>query len=55
MIVGLYRLYAYIKRYRFDESNYTLLFGFVHLRWLVWLYGSLTVFWIITSVFILRL
>jgi hypothetical protein len=31
--VALRRLYAYIRRYRFDESSYTLLFGIVHLRY----------------------
>jgi hypothetical protein len=31
--VALRRLYAYIHRYRFDESSYTLLFGIVHLRY----------------------
>lgn len=31
--VALRRLYAYIRRYRFDESTYTLLFGIVHLRY----------------------
>jgi len=33
--VALRRLYVYIHRYRFDESTYTLLFGFVHLRYFV--------------------
>lgn len=32
-VVALRRLYAYIRRYRFDESTYTLLFGIVHLRY----------------------
>lgn len=52
MVVGLNRLYSYIKQYRFDESHYTLLFGFVHLRWFAWLYGLLTVTWIAISFFI---
>lgn len=34
------RLYAYIYRYRFDESVYTLLFRFVRLRYIAWLYGG---------------
>jgi len=32
------RLYDYISEYRFGESVYTLLFGFVHLRYFVYLY-----------------
>lgn len=53
MAVTLYRLFSYIKKYQFDESNYTLLFSFIHLRWIAWLYGFLTIFWIFTSIFIL--
>lgn len=35
--VALRRLYVYIHKYRFDESTYTLLFGFLHLRYFaVW-------------------
>jgi hypothetical protein len=35
--IALRRLYFYIHKYRFDESTYTLLFGFVHLRYFaVW-------------------
>ena len=36
--VALRRLYDYIHKYRFDESNYTLLFGFLHLRYFSVLY-----------------
>jgi hypothetical protein len=32
------RLYKYILRYRFDETVYTLLFGFIHLRYFVFAY-----------------
>lgn len=32
------RLYSYINKYRFDESVYTLLFGFVRLRYIVSFY-----------------
>ena len=32
------RLYKYINRYRFDETVYTLLFGFMHLRYFVFAY-----------------
>ena len=32
------RLYGYIRLYRFDESVYTLLFGFLHLKYFVALY-----------------
>lgn len=37
-LLSVRRLYAYINRYRFNESVYTLLFGFVHLRYFVLLY-----------------
>lgn len=36
--VAVRRLLVYIYRYRFDESVYTLLFGFIHLRYFVVLY-----------------
>lgn len=42
----LWRLYYYIRRYRFDESKYTLLFGFVHLRWIAMAYAALVVAWL---------
>ena len=29
------RLYKYIKKYRFPETVYSLLFGFMHLRYFV--------------------
>lgn len=32
------KLYTYINKYKFDESVYTLLFGFVRLRWFVSIY-----------------
>ena len=38
VFVSVKRLYAYIHLYRFDESVYTLLFGFLHLRYFVVLY-----------------
>lgn len=37
-LVTVRRLLVYVYRYRFDESVYTLLFGFVHLRYFVALY-----------------
>lgn len=36
--MSIKRLYAYIQLYRFDESVYTLMFGFLHLRYFVALY-----------------
>lgn len=47
--LSLWRLYYYIRRYRFDESKYTLLFGFVHLHWIAMAYVALTVLWIAFS------
>ncbi len=55
MGIALYRLYAYIQRYRFDESHYTLLFGFVRLRWFAYIYVFMTMFWIVISFMILRI
>lgn len=41
------RLYKYINRYRFDETVYSLLFGFMHLHYFVYAYilstGVLTI------------
>ncbi len=51
----LWRLYYYIKRYRFDESKYTLLFGFVHLRWIAAGYLGLVIVWIPVSYILLTL
>ena len=46
VLFSLHRLYRYIGRYRFDESKYTLLFGFVHLRWIAAGYLFTAVLWI---------
>ncbi|MFA6023999.1 MAG: hypothetical protein WC777_02165 [Candidatus Gracilibacteria bacterium] len=35
---SVYRLYKYIRAYCFAESVYTLLFGFVRLRYFVYAY-----------------
>ena len=48
-LLALLRLYHYIKRYRFDESKYTLLFRFIHLRWIASLYMFLVVAWVAMS------
>lgn len=36
--VAVKKLYAYINQYKFAESVYTLLFGFIRLRYFVYLY-----------------
>jgi hypothetical protein len=36
--ITIRRLYVYINKYKFDESVYTLLFGFVRVRYIVSLY-----------------
>lgn len=46
------RLYYYIRRYRFDESKYTLLFGFVHLHWISAIYIVFVTVWIFGSYFL---
>lgn len=43
-------LYRYINRYRFDESKYTLLFGFVRLRYVAATYIIFTFILSILSV-----
>lgn len=48
-MLSLQRLYHYIKRYRFNESKYTLLFSFVHLRWIAYAYVFMSIAWIIIS------
>ncbi len=37
-LLGVRRLYKYIYRYRFDETVYSLLFGFMHLHYFVYAY-----------------
>ena len=36
--LSVFRLRNYIQAYRFDRSQYTPLFGFIHLRMVMWLY-----------------
>lgn len=50
--ISLKRLYTYIRRYRFDESKYTLLFGFVHLRLVVAFYLFTAIIWVPVSYFL---
>lgn len=51
----LWRLYYYIRRYRFDESKYTLLFGFAHLHWISGIYCISVIAWIAASYMIFTL
>jgi len=37
-VLSVRRLYSYIQEHRFEESQYTLLLGFMHLRWIIALY-----------------
>lgn len=43
-------LYRYINRYKFDESKYTLLFGFIRLRYIAGAYVFISVLFGISSV-----
>lgn len=52
-VFAIRRLYAYIYAYRFDESVYTLLFGFIRLRYFVFLYGFSTALSILWGLFYL--
>ena len=49
MLLALQRLYSYIRRYKFNESHYTLLFGCVHLHWITKIYIGLVSVWVIFS------
>lgn len=51
-LLALMRLYHYIKRYRFDESKYTLLFGFIHLHWIAGVYAMLVLGWVAVNLVI---
>lgn len=53
LVAVLYRMYSYIRRFRFTENKYTLLFGFVHLHWIVWTYLFAVLLLPIVSYFIL--
>lgn len=54
-LLVFWRLYYYIRRYRFEESKYTLLFGFIHLSWVAAMYLILSIGWIFVSFFIFTL
>lgn len=41
--LALRSLYAYIRKFRFEQSQYELLFGFVHLRHVAAMYVLLTI------------
>ena len=49
-----FRLYRYIRRYRFDESKYTLLLGFIHLHWFTVAYFGFVILWVPISYFLIR-
>jgi hypothetical protein len=42
-MLSVHLLYRYIHKYRFDESKYTLLFGFLRIRYIATLYVVLTI------------
>lgn len=44
LIITIKRLYAYIKIYKFDESIYHHLFGFIHIKHIVWFYAFAIIF-----------
>lgn len=43
MAVTLFVFYKYIKSYRLPREQYYLLLGFIHLKWIAWMYISFTV------------
>lgn len=54
-LLTLWHLYNYIKRYRFDESKYTLLFRFIHLHWIMVAYIIFAMIWVAISYLIFTL
>jgi Na+/melibiose symporter-like transporter len=42
-LLNIKLLYRYINKYKFDESKYTLLFGFLRLRYIAFIYILLSV------------
>lgn len=55
-IVTVKGLYAYINKYRFDESLYHFLFGFVHMKHLVYMYAFFVLlFLVVSAVFLIAM
>ena len=48
-LMSIKLLYRYINRYRFDESKYTLLFGFIRLRYIAATYAVFTIVFGVSS------
>jgi len=48
-LITMSRLYDYIRHHRFGESKYTLLLGFVHLRWIALGYFFIGIIWAVGS------
>ncbi|PJC36814.1 hypothetical protein CO046_03810 [Candidatus Peregrinibacteria bacterium CG_4_9_14_0_2_um_filter_53_11] len=53
MGISIMRLYGYVRKYRFNESNYTLLLGFIHLNWVATAYIVAVPVWAVLSFFFL--
>lgn len=51
LFAALYSLYSYIKKFRFEPSQYDLLFGFIHLRFIAGFYILATLFLIGYQIF----
>lgn len=51
MAAAIYSLFKYIKQFRFDPSDYNLLFGFLHLRQICALYALLTIIFFLYATF----
>lgn len=52
VVVSIKRLHTYIDRFHFDESKYTLLFGFIHINLIVIFYFFMMMGWIGLSLMI---
>lgn len=48
-LISVKLLYRYINKYRFDESKYTMLFGFLRLRYIAMAYVSLIIVLAVSS------
>ena len=54
-LLSIWRVRNYIKRYKFDESKYTLLFGFIHLYWILVIYAMIMFIWVAANYYIFTL
>lgn len=52
MVVTLFVFYKYIKSYRLPREQYYLLLGFIHLKWIAWMYIFFTALLGVWTIFV---